>query len=447
MTDQFEQRLSLDLRTLAEGGVRPVDRRAIAENAIAHGRRRGIASLRGVRLALVAALLGAVLFGALFAAGMKTDDPFDATSERILVWLPSGGDSGAAYLFDPAGTPRWSGTKFSDGCPTLLPGSGVVLHGSGSPRGTGGLRIETDDGRAVEEIDVAPGTSQYWAPDRSAVALISFETGLITVVRFGQGTTQYGQDGSLAFALTAAVLNGGSRVVVAVRTATGVDLHLLDGRDTVIHQIEPFDAQVVDAALLLAPDGSRVAVVWANTEGRFPEPHVVVVSLPDGTAVSTRPEVVSSPGYVPLSWSPDSSTLALLYGGGVQLYDAVSGAWRDSGWKGSSVTNASRWRNEPGAGLGIAMFDGDRLDVYRERAATPKRVVIAGGIAAFSPDGRQFAFLEGAGPEEVGSGRPTRIWAVDVWGEAPNRLIATLPLDRPPFISEPCIDWQSGGTP
>jgi hypothetical protein len=446
----FERRLADALEQYALAAPTDIDSATLALDLAGRGRDGAFPGLqwpaRGIRLVLVAALLGVALVAGLLAVGMKQSDPFDA-SDRILVWLPRGGGGGATYLFDPSGTLRWSGEQFSDGCPTLLPGSGVVLRGSGGPRGTSALRIETDDGQPVEAIEVEPGTNAYWAPDHSAVALIGFDSGRTTVVQFGHRSTTYGQDGSLAGVLDAAVMNGGGRVVVAVRTDAGVDVHLIDGRDTVIYRLEPFDAQVVDPELVLAPDGSRVAMVWANTEGRFPEPHVVVISLPDGAAVETRPEVVPSLDYHPLSWSPDSSQLALVYGSRIHLYDAASRVWRDSGWASSRFRNASRWRDEPGAGLGIATFDGSALDVHREGVATGKRVPIAGSTGAFSPDGTQFAFLEGAGMEDVQAGRPTRVWAVDIWGDEPTHLIATLPADRPPYISEPCIDWQRGGAP
>lgn len=55
MTDRFEQRLSLELRTLAEAGVRPIDRHAVADAAIERGRRRGVASLLADRLGIGAA--------------------------------------------------------------------------------------------------------------------------------------------------------------------------------------------------------------------------------------------------------------------------------------------------------------------------------------------------------------------------------------------------------
>ena len=439
----FETRLAEAFDLYASGAPIQVDSAALAVGLANRQPRRRLFGLDwsspSMRLVLVAALLGATLAAALLGAGMKPNErPLDATSERLMVWLPTG-DGGAMYLFDSSGELRWSGRRQSGGCPMLLPGSRIAVPGIR-------IHIETDDGRPVEDIDTGYEGYERWAPDRRAIVLVD-TSGPISVMQFGQATVRYGEDGGLAGAVDVAVSNGGTRVVVAVRTATGVDLHLLDGRDTVIYRLEPFDAQVVNPQLMMAPDGSRVALVYANTTGRLPEPHVVIVSLPDGAAVAARPEVVPSLGYDPVSWSPDGSTLALLYGGSVQLYDAATGVWRDSGWNGSSVTNASRWRNEPGAGLGIAMFDGSRLDVFREGVATGRRVPIAGAGSAFSPDGTQFAFLEGAGLDEVRSGRLTRISAVDVWGDGPDRLIATLPEDAPPFIGEPCLDWQPGEPP
>jgi hypothetical protein len=95
MTDRFEQRLRLELRSFAEAGVRPIDRDAIAYAAIAQGRRRSVIgtianalgvgapapwtapSRLAVRLAFLLLLLAALLTSA--AAG--------GWLEKLLPWF------------------------------------------------------------------------------------------------------------------------------------------------------------------------------------------------------------------------------------------------------------------------------------------------------------------------------------------------------------------------
>jgi hypothetical protein len=428
----FERRLADALEQYNLGAPVDIDSAALASELAARPRRRPFARFQwpspAVRLLLVAGLLALAVVAGIVGSGMfPSDRPLGQTPGRLMVWIPTLSGSGTTYMYTSAGELQWTRQIASRGCPRLL-GDGLMAMGS-----FGTIRVDTDLGVGVQELDVSYAGGERWAPDGRGVALVDMEDGPITVVRLGVDSTAY----DISDAIEAVISNGGERVVVAVPRDGGADLHLLDGEDRVVYEHRP----LLDSGLqmAIAPDGSRLAVVSSGASG---EPLVAVVSLPDGGVVTTTPSVEPGSALAPISWSPDGSMFALGVDTGVQLYDVAQNAWRDAGMSVTPSIETTRWRADSGGGLGLAMLSGREVAIYREGAA-PGYLRLASDATAFEPDGSRIAAIE------VDLAQPrmyaeARIRSSDIWGNEGVEVIATLPEDHPRISSDlqPCMQWM-----
>lgn len=347
MTDRFEERLSLDLRTFAEGGVRPIDRRAIAEAAIARGRRsdlRGaIAARLGldarapldrrsgllVRVTVIATLIVALLAAALWVAGIPAPpdlprvyqdklvvatDLLEARVGSSAVLLADGRvlivggsvvrgaipDAATAEVYDPAsgrsvpvGSSMWSVTSSAQ-----LRDGRVMLVGAGS--------AQTFDPRTLQ-FAPAGGTAE----PRVGGALVSLRDGGVLLI----GGWDPADQGRTVRAIERFAPASGTFVTVGALP----DGFLEQGLDSLT--LEAFELA----------DG-RVAAVGRGRGANF---YVVLIDPSTGNAEVDRPggDGIIFEAAVKL---PDDRVVAL-GGYGVVVWD--NGAWTPVG-PGPHVTNA-----------------------------------------------------------------------------------------------------------
>jgi len=347
----FEARLGGQLRTYADGGIRPIDRRAIAIAVVAGGSQRRIASRLGRErwsarpsrrtvLILVTALsLGAVAGGALLLGAGHPPTPLPSATP---IPLSTSSPPPSSSL-----TPRAQGvhtfaiTRESAPCP--VPGGGTTNLISATvvdfrahttrtlPECLSDLLLSPDGLHAVavgakglELIDLKDGTSRpipggtgpdvqpmAWSPRGTYLDWVASNTvgtpaqvfvGPVTDIRRGR-PPQSADGGVFVGAMWSAderralfPSSDGWRFVIGNGDATG--LQALPEQGVRVFAISPDGGRIAVAIERKNLAGSVVAVDVAEGDG-FSPPRIVT-HFPDGTRA------------LDAGWSPDGSTLAVV---------------------------------------------------------------------------------------------------------------------------------------
>jgi len=359
MTNEtFEHRLSRVLGSYADDALRPIDAMRIATSAATARRPSQLTvawdSLRpAIRVAIIVALVGAVLFGAFVVGSRLLKEPPLAGGGTLFVWTPNSNDTGVVRLVDSDGRVTTSiALPAVRHCPRLLPDRRAVAYWSNpgpleDQPGTGTLVLQPLDGSAKTVFgDTSfrdPGT-EVWSPDGYRVAL---RFGTLRVLNLADGTEQTPAVGEHIVAaawtptggLTVAQQLGSEVAIVAVDLDGSSSRELFrftwnsgadgypffswspDGRYILysIHEyrdVVVFDSEkgtsttlltdgpgFFDAAGAWSPDG-RIALVDGDGQ--------IVVVKPNGTLLATIRLTSSAKATLTTPrWSPDGVSLAL----------------------------------------------------------------------------------------------------------------------------------------
>ena len=353
MTSQtFEGRLSRVLGSYADDALRPIDAMTIATSAATARRPSRLVvawdSLRpAMRVAIVLALAGAVLFGAFVIGSRLLKEPPLAGGGTLFVWTPNSNETGVVRLLDSDGRVMASiALPAVRHCPRLLPDGRAVAYWRGD--NTGALVSQPLDGSAPTVFEDTtfrdPGT-EVWSPNGDRVAV---RFGTLRVFNLADGTEQTPAVGEHIVAaawaptggLTVAQQMGSEVVIVAVDLVGSTSRELFrftwnsgadgypffswspDGRYVLysIHQyrdVLAFDTQAGTSTTLLSdgPGLFDAAGAWSS-DGRIALMDAdgqIVVSRPDGTRINTiQLSSVSQAQLHPPRWSPDGTSLALM---------------------------------------------------------------------------------------------------------------------------------------
>jgi galactose oxidase-like protein len=327
MTDPFERRLTGLLRGYADGGVRPIDRFAIAEETIMHGQamprwRRGVGPLLGERalVPLVVGLLLTALVGGALLAGSRLIRPLQPLRTYIGEFVS------APDLSVPMSYPRLV---------ALVDGRVLVIGHDGADGSGPGIRALIYD----PTTGISEATGELVSSDAVPIdAAVSLKDGRVLVIGTGSArildpnTRRFTPTGPMVMprqgASVVALRDG--RVLIAGGNPVGEDgatssAELFDPASLTFSPTGSMTttrsgasmAVLADGRVFMAPGDSRYTVeIYDPRTGTFSDAGQLssygfdgAVTLPDGRVFVFGGSTLTDHGFAQV-WDPTSLTVS-----------------------------------------------------------------------------------------------------------------------------------------